>query len=195
MIKKLSSLMRSVLSIILLSIVSSTSSAATVFDSLTATWLDGSYITYIFDGTEYDPLLGIIDLTGGVTSVDVNSSGDHCAVYGWCTLNAWNAVDFSVIMDSHTTLSNVNFNTTWSYPTEFIDYGQALVAWNKFTTPGDPAPGNNFIIESNDSELYYHIAEAPSITYELHTTQVPIPAAAWLFGSALIGLVGFKRKK
>jgi hypothetical protein len=24
---------------------------------------------------------------------------------------------------------------------------------------------------------------------------VPVPAAAWLFGSALIGLVGFNRKK
>jgi hypothetical protein len=27
------------------------------------------------------------------------------------------------------------------------------------------------------------------------TATVPVPAAAWLFGSALIGLVGFKRKK
>ncbi len=27
------------------------------------------------------------------------------------------------------------------------------------------------------------------------TSSVPVPAAAWLFGSALIGLVGFKRKK
>ena len=31
--------------------------------------------------------------------------------------------------------------------------------------------------------------------YELPVSQVPIPAAAWLFGSALVGLVGLKRKK
>lgn len=31
--------------------------------------------------------------------------------------------------------------------------------------------------------------------WELTITEVPIPAAAWLFGSAVIGLVGMKRKQ
>lgn len=31
-------------------------------------------------------------------------------------------------------------------------------------------------------------------TYDINSSAVPIPAAAWLFGSALIGLAGIKRK-
>jgi hypothetical protein len=34
-----------------------------------------------------------------------------------------------------------------------------------------------------------------NITLDFSDIIVPVPAAAWLFGSALIGLVGFKRKK
>jgi hypothetical protein len=30
---------------------------------------------------------------------------------------------------------------------------------------------------------------------EITFSEVPVPAAAWLFGSALVGLMGFKRKK
>lgn len=34
-----------------------------------------------------------------------------------------------------------------------------------------------------------------SLEYEFTPAEVPVPAAVWLFGSALIGLAGFKRKK
>lgn len=34
-----------------------------------------------------------------------------------------------------------------------------------------------------------------SSTYLIRTSAVPVPAAAWLFGSALIGLMGIKRSK
>tara|TARA_B110000014_G_scaffold207323_1_gene158249 strand:- start:374 stop:562 length:189 start_codon:yes stop_codon:yes gene_type:complete len=36
---------------------------------------------------------------------------------------------------------------------------------------------------------------AHSVTTAAFCKAVPVPAAAWLFGSALIGLVGVKRKK
>jgi hypothetical protein len=38
-------------------------------------------------------------------------------------------------------------------------------------------------------------ASADSYTLNIGANAVPVPAAAWLFGSALIGLVGIKRKK
>ena len=46
---------------------------------------------------------------------------------------------------------------------------------------------NTITPENNDSTVYYD-----NINF---ASAVPIPAAAWLFGSALIGLVGFKRRK
>lgn len=76
------------------------------------------------------------------------------------------------------------------------------------TTPFDARDDglllNNWLIWDNVN------ADLGSITLDLSTTStlgmvnavritgasvVPVPAAAWLFGSALVGLVGFKRKK
>jgi hypothetical protein len=181
--------------------LSLSANAATVFDSLTATWSDGSFITYSFDDTEYvidpfDPESALIDLVGGVTDVEVSSMGDHCAVYGWCTPSTVDVFEFRVLMDSDESFSRIDFNTGWLYPTDTIDYGQALVSWDKFLIPGDYHPNNHFIIESDSMLLGYLITgEAPSIAYELHTSEVPTPAAAWLFGSALLGLAGIKRRK
>jgi hypothetical protein len=44
----------------------------------------------------------------------------------------------------------------------------------------------SWILQSNGT-LTYHVAEATSV--------VPIPAAAWLFGSGLLGLVGIARRR
>lgn len=49
------------------------------------------------------------------------------------------------------------------------------------------AQGNaSWILQSNGT-LTYHVAAAPA--------EVPIPAAAWLFGSGLLGLVGIARRR
>lgn len=41
----------------------------------------------------------------------------------------------------------------------------------------------------------YALIAKKSASFEITVNEVPVPAAAWLFGSALAGLVGFKRKK
>jgi hypothetical protein len=46
---------------------------------------------------------------------------------------------------------------------------------------------------TNDRPLSFNFPLGPSITYSV--SEVPIPAAAWLFGSALLGLVGIGRRK
>ena len=50
------------------------------------------------------------------------------------------------------------------------------------------SPGN-FYTEANNSITEITLASNFTIS------PVPVPAAAWLFGSAMIGLVGIKRKK
>jgi len=37
--------------------------------------------------------------------------------------------------------------------------------------------------------------DAALLNYDFFTTPVPVPAAAWLFGSGLLGLIGFARRK
>ena len=45
-------------------------------------------------------------------------------------------------------------------------------------------------VNTDIGEAYINVAY-----FEEYIVPVPVPAAAWLFGSALIGLVGIKRKK
>lgn len=48
---------------------------------------------------------------------------------------------------------------------------------------------------ADTNSSYYPDFQAPSPELHLTTSPVPVPAAVWLFGSALAGLVGVKRKK
>jgi hypothetical protein len=50
--------------------------------------------------------------------------------------------------------------------------------------------------EDGTANYYYYTPTVHSGTFAVATLNpVPVPAAAWLFGSALIGLAGIKRKK
>ncbi len=69
-------------------------------------------------------------------------------------------------------------------------------AWpvNTFTHQGTLLAGQTYNLEvytGTDDTSWNEEA----IDFNLQLTQVPVPAAAWLFSSALMGLVGFKRKK
>jgi hypothetical protein len=68
----------------------------------------------------------------------------------------------------------------------FVDY-QAIGSAASLTFDNSPAA----------SGLVYQQTDAfeGSVTMNLAVGNVPVPAAAWLFGSALVGLAGIKRKK
>lgn len=50
-----------------------------------------------------------------------------------------------------------------------------------FNVTGDPCPGG--------------LGNNSSVEAFMYSSTVPVPAAGWLFGSALVGLVGFKRRR
>jgi hypothetical protein len=59
---------------------------------------------------------------------------------------------------------------------------------------------NAYVFENNDSFDWAYIDLSDTLILEIaqisHLTQVvPVPAAAWLFGSALLGLVGVARRR
>ena len=43
--------------------------------------------------------------------------------------------------------------------------------------------------------VFYLTSQSPFTTFSASTTGVPVPAAAWLFGSGLVGLAGIARKR
>ncbi|MFQ5643500.1 MAG: VPLPA-CTERM sorting domain-containing protein [Thiogranum sp.] len=96
---------------------------------------------------------------------------------------------------------NATLNLAWS------------VAWNGLTNipmvATSPVAISCSTASCSDSSLYtldatYHVAGAgfTSVAYTLHleghitsTSAVPVPAAAWLFGSGLMGLAGVARRR
>lgn len=66
----------------------------------------------------------------------------------------------------------------------------------------DPSPtlfGDVFIrslsFEGNNIDLTLNASNNLYVYNSISVSQVPVPAAAWLFGSALVGLAGIKRRK
>jgi hypothetical protein len=57
----------------------------------------------------------------------------------------------------------------------FNQFGLSQVSWTPLTTPGPFLQLDNIVVDASVS-------------------QVPVPAAVWLFGSGLAGLLGFNRK-
>ena len=77
--------------------------------------------------------------------------------------------------------SNVQFNKYWS-GTEFAS--DTVRAWT-FTFGSDGA-GNQTVRSKNENVFAWAVQSGDVST-------VPVPAAVWLFGSGLLGLIGFAR--
>ena len=111
----------------------------------------------------------------------VNQSGSEM---GNLFYNVLGGVAFSSITTTHNTnydlFSNVQSNFYWS-ATEYAPY--TLHAWDFNMSIG--AQGR-----SDKADSYYAWAVQSG-----DVSAVPVPAAVWLFGSGLIGLVGLARRK
>ena len=89
--------------------------------------------------------------------------------------------------------------TDFEFPEPMISAGMSVVTATELLgsllAPGsftfDAMPGNYFV-------TFYGFADtsAPQLgQYGIEISQVPVPAAVWLFGSGLIGLVGVARRR
>ena len=64
-----------------------------------------------------------------------------------------------------------------------------------FSFSGYLAPGEYTLLIDALAYIDSATSATASFDYDLQLTAVPVPAAVWLFGSGLIGLVGFARRK
>ena len=77
-----------------------------------------------------------------------------------------------------------------------IDVGESLILTALLSSPADI----NALLQSGGLRVGLHMQGYKSggsdsyVTTPKGPSEVPLPAAAWLFGSALIGFAGFKRK-
>ena len=79
-----------------------------------------------------------------------------------------------------------------------IDMGQGAAATVTCSDAGACGNGANYILNYS-ANVPATSANFPGVAYKLHlegkVSAVPVPAAVWLFGSGLLGLVGVARRK
>jgi len=132
--------------------------------------------TALFNGTSVDPL----------TSASVSIDGFGTTVLGIPTRlgSVGNTVFFSRAGNSGLDLFDFSLSQIVDLTQSFGPLiGTGVFALNQFTDVGSSLGLLSFDSSSNVTFQ----ASAPS--------PVPVPAAAWLFGSALLGFFGFSRRK
>ena len=160
-----------------------------------------SAATVIYDGgTGY--AIGIQDLVVGGTTYNVNFvPGSYDSVYGAGQPTFFN--DEAGGDDAADAIMNI-LNAELSVPE--IAIGATEVLW----VPYETVPTNSFralqVGHDTDAAPWRRFANfqglrdvdfsgAPSSWLFTEFSAVPVPAAVWLFGTALVGLVGFSRRR
>jgi len=138
------------------------------------------------DGTDIGTIeSGAWDIIGTLDGVDDSSTRDEYDVFHFTAGSAWN---FS--------LTDLNLDTAsgffvWLYSYDGVSYNY-LNSFNSSasgTLTTDQMAGSykmNFAPIGNIGALAYQA--------QIEVSAVPLPAALWLFGPALLGFIGFRRK-
>jgi len=160
-----------------------------------------SFCLYPFmAGAATAPLISIVntDSTGGGITYDNNPGTPGAAIAGHVQISGIFSDEWTVTLDP----AAATFNVSTSNPlfTSFTsDYSYDGSIWSTFdnlVTTDDDQKYSTVI--SSVSKFFVRVSGQASGTansYDLRVSAVPIPAAVWLFGSALMGLVGVSRRK
>ena len=147
-------------------------------------------VTILTDSTD-TVLIEVIGIADGglydAWSAWDTSSGCDSGVPSMCTQGwLWSA---TVFVNGDPSLSGVIFA-----PGLFADPLDALAAAKAENPPGPGTTGFGSYSFFTGETISFEDNRG-GVSLRLTINPVPIPAAAWLFGSALLGLVGVKRKK
>ena len=132
----------------------------------------------------------VLDASGLFSEIPTYSPGDTydattCAISGACTIPASNDISNSQYSIGPALISTTSFNTTGQ-----TGYGTTL---SQLSLGADDGIGGSPQDNGPFEDFNFNI-DMTSISFT-DVAAVPVPAAIWLFGSGLIGLVGFARRK
>ncbi len=186
-----------ILSVFVLLIVSLTANAATIidFDSVSI----GSYDPLIIDGFRFEPLFGSWE-----QQVVQESLGDN-ALY----MSVFGPFEFGSAGPIAIMMTAVDGNPFAFYGADFV--GEAVVGDVSSSITGNVFGGGGALgpigtgdwlnleavfFDVSSTTLSGFPSETLSMTIDnVNASVVPIPAAVWLFGSALAGLGWFRRRQ
>ncbi len=98
------------------------------------------------------------------------------------------------LFDSNTTLTNgcfVEGSCTTFFPVVISGVIGTYFVWNRNPQPNEVGAGG--LDPLNDTSIRFPDGDTYAVWSQ--STVVPVPAAIWLFGSGLLGLVGFSNRK
>lgn len=147
-----------------------------------------SYFGFISesDGVEYNTADG-----GAVANGTAHALSEY---WGNNFGGAWSAMDNDASIDTGVSAAyNSGFDAT-SY--DFSGASQSL-NFALYTTGGTGANGESMTNHYSDlgATMGQATLDFAAGTLTITPTQVPVPAAVWLFGSAILGMVGFSRRR
>jgi hypothetical protein len=158
------------------------------FTDLTSNGLDGT--TFVFYAE--NDIFGFADDTSAFTG---SIAGDDLALFMFDS-----AVGGLSVKLTGEGVTNANLSLfgagIWTFPTEWgnsLESGDLSVLSNdgsNFVTVGDLGLALAFTLTGASAELVINYDTQP-----MPPSAVPIPAAIWLFGTALIGLVGLSKRR
>lgn len=160
------------------------------FEWVGTTGLNGYNAGYSASGTfTYDDSFGIVaaegvangDFNNGLESLTISFFDDTNAL-----LNTFNTVVAGVINYDYLTFQ---FNTATQQFTNNFDMGQDSGEIFEYYIAG-AIGGQSWLVESDSLDDLNTIVNGTTI----NVSAVPVPAAVWLFGSGLLGLMGVNRR-
>jgi hypothetical protein len=185
-------------------LMSGLSSAATTTYNLNGVYLTNSP-THPFPGTYLDEMFGQMTLSGADIVHDQfllnsNAISDYNATFTF-DLTPMDGID--EVLQFEMTDGHFYFTNQWDMEfsllmTEGTTNPGQLTEW-RLNINVDSVPGteydNVFVLENTATGDTYEQYYGSPHTWNLSSSVVPIPAAVWLFGSALAGLGWFRRRQ
>ncbi|WP_145999177.1 VPLPA-CTERM sorting domain-containing protein [Oceanicoccus sp. KOV_DT_Chl] len=125
--------------------------------------------------------------TGSATCIDLSTYG-ACGPYGWNS-GSWNWADLTVTGAGVGSIFSLGDSADWNtLDADLATRAAELDAYGVAFSPVSVLQDSGYHYRMNIQLM----AIAPP---EAAISAVPVPAAAWLFGSALLGLAGIGRKR
>lgn len=173
--------MKSVVKVFLLSILFVTGSAYAAPVSISGSMFLGGDLEVTPGATDF---LGVGDIT--LTTVGGSFGTDDLFVSFDTPEETGGSIDLNNLASVAGFITIAGWTLDISAP-NIIDYEANLLTLNGTGT----LTGNGFI----PTAAVWTFSTSSLNSYSLDITAVPVPAAVWLFGSGLLGLVGIARRK